>query len=181
MSTTPVEWRPVPGYEGLYSVSDRGEVLAHERSRQCGHPGSAPQRRPAVLLKGNPVGNPRAHLAVALTKDGVRRHFKIHQLVMLAFVGPCPEGLEVLHWDDNPENNQLGNLRYGTRAENQLDAVRNGRNFWARRTHCVNGHELTEENTYRPPSRPGKRMCRACNTDRLRARRARKSTAMERV
>lgn len=38
---------------------------------------------------------------------------------MEAFVGPRPFGMEVLHMDDDPTNNQLKNLRYGTHAENQ--------------------------------------------------------------
>lgn len=162
-------WRPAPGYEGLYEVSDFGRVYAHARERQCGHPGSTPQRRPGYLLKPNPVGNPRTHLAVALTKDGKRRHLKVHRLVLSAFVGPCPLGLESLHWDDDPTNNRLTNLRYGTRSQNLKDRVRNGRHHNTRKTHCPANHEYTPENTYEP--RPGKRACRECNRIRLRARR----------
>ncbi|CQD03654.1 NUMOD4 motif protein [Mycobacterium europaeum] len=169
-------WLPVPGYAGLYSVSDHGRVYAHPHKRQCGHPGSAPQLRPGRMLKPNPVGTPRTHLSVALTKDGRRRHFKVHRLVMLAFVGPCPEGLETLHWDDDPENNRLSNLRYGTDSENQLDRVRNGRNSRANQTHCGSGHEFTLANTYRPPGQPRKRMCKQCMRDRKRSSRQRKSS-----
>lgn len=94
--------------------------------------------------------------------DKKRRDFKVHRLVMEAFVGPCPEGLEVLHWDDNPANNHLSNLRYGTRSENVKDRVRNGIHHFASRTHCLRGHEFTLENTYNPPGHPTKRMCRKC-------------------
>lgn len=163
-------WRPVPGYEGLYSVSDHGRVYAHPRERRCGHPGSAPQRRPGALLKPNPVGTPRTHLAVALTKDGKRRDFKVHQLVLLAFVGPCPDGMETLHSDDDPTNNHLSNLRYGTRSENQRDRVRNGIHHFASKTHCINGHEFDERNTYYYDD-GRKRRCRSCQRDRNRRRR----------
>lgn len=161
-------WLPVPGYEGLYLVSDHGRVYALERTRQCGHPGSAPQVRPAQLLKPNPVGTKRTHLAVTLQRDKRRWHVKVHQLVLLAFVGPCPEGMEVLHWDDNPRNNHLSNLRYGTRQENIEDAKRNGRT--GRKTHCVHGHELTPENTY---VWRGSRSCKSCMRRRTRERRQR--------
>lgn len=35
--------------------------------------------------------------------------------------------MQVRHWDDNPANNAVTNLRYGTRLDNAADAVRNGR------------------------------------------------------
>lgn len=50
----------------------------------------------------------------------------VHKLVMDAFVGPCPEGQEVLHDDNDTANNRLGNLRYGTRVENTADKFRHG-------------------------------------------------------
>ena len=46
---------------------------------------------------------------------------------MAAFVGPCPEGKEILHWDDDKQNCALLNMRYGTRFENAQDRKRNGR------------------------------------------------------
>jgi DNA-binding transcriptional regulator YiaG len=47
--------------------------------------------------------------------------------MLIAFVGPCPDGCEGLHWDDNAANNTLLNLRWGTRSANLHDAVRNGK------------------------------------------------------
>ena len=51
----------------------------------------------------------------------------VHKLVALTFLGPCPEGKEVLHNDGDPKNNRLDNLRYGTRTENILDVFKLGR------------------------------------------------------
>ena len=53
-------------------------------------------------------------------------HFFLHRLLMLTFVGPCPEGQEVRHLDDNKKNNALANLCYGTRKQNFNDRLRNG-------------------------------------------------------
>jgi len=50
----------------------------------------------------------------------------VHRLVMEAFVGPCPEGQEVLHDDNDTANNRRTNLRYGTRVENTADKFRHG-------------------------------------------------------
>lgn len=50
----------------------------------------------------------------------------VHRLVLEAFRGPCPEGLEALHGDGNTSNNHLQNLRWGTRLENREDSRRHG-------------------------------------------------------
>ena len=50
----------------------------------------------------------------------------VHRAVMTAFVGPCPEGNEVAHWDGNKGNNKLENLRYATPVENAGDTLRQG-------------------------------------------------------
>lgn len=50
----------------------------------------------------------------------------VHQLVLEAFVGPCPEGLECCHKDDNPQNNNLANLRWDTHESNMADRVGRG-------------------------------------------------------
>lgn len=148
-------WRPVVGWEGLYEVSDLGRVRSFGRVAKCGHGGTR-------FLKGRLLkafSGTSGHLRVDLSLDGKRTPSAIHRLVLEAFVGPCPEGQEVLHWDDDPTNNTLGNLRYGTRSENLLDKVRNGRHSMANKTHCPQRHAYTSENTY---MYKGRRNCRAC-------------------
>lgn len=63
-----------------------------------------------------------------------------HRAVMLAFVGPRPEGLVTLHADDDPNNNALTNLSYGTQRENVQKSVAVGTHVNARKTTCPNGH-----------------------------------------
>lgn len=65
-------------------------------------------------------------------------------VVLLAFVGPKPPGLCVLHYDDDPTNNILSNLRYGTRADNAQDSLRNCGRAHMVGEHC-NRSELTCE------------------------------------
>jgi hypothetical protein len=91
----------------------------------------------------------------------VRSNQFVHRLVLAAFVGPCPEGMEVRHLDGNPANTRLANLRYGTHSENELDKVRHGTHHEARKTHCNRGHEYTQDNTRRRRD-TGSRECLTC-------------------
>lgn len=52
----------------------------------------------------------------------------MHRLLLLAFIGPCPEGMWCRHLDGNPKNNQLDNLCWGTIEENHQDRIRHGTN-----------------------------------------------------
>ncbi|WP_423489008.1 HNH endonuclease signature motif containing protein [Mycobacteroides sp. PCS013] len=96
---------------------------------------------------------------------------KVHHAVLAAFVGPRPEGMLVLHSNDDPSDNRLENLRYGTISDNQMDSVANGSHYEAALTHCLRGHEFTEDNIYRAPNAPRKRGCRACHRERVRGQR----------
>lgn len=155
-------WLPIPGYEGHYSVSDLGRVYSHPSiSRRRGH-----------ILKQSAEPK-RGYLKVNLSRDGVVRTHMVHRLVSSAFLGPA-NGRQTLHWNDDPADNRLANLRYGTNSENVLDSVRNGNHGEAKRTHCPRGHEYTPENTQRIGN---KRQCRECKRAWDRAHRAEKSAA----
>lgn len=66
---------------------------------------------------------------VTLRIDGKTVYRYVHVIVAMAFLGPCPsDDHEVLHADGSRDNNTVGNLSWGTRSENMLDAVRHGRN-----------------------------------------------------
>lgn len=146
------EWRAIPGYEGAYEVSSRGRVRSLDRVDSYGRRRRGKDRRLAKQRSG--------HLTVALSRDGENVSYGVHRLVLLAFVGPCPDGMECCHWNDVPWDNRLVNLRWDTRSANQLDSVRNGTQHLARVTHCPYGHEYTDENTYRYPG--GNRACNTC-------------------
>lgn len=59
--------------------------------------------------------------------SGVRHYRLVHRLVLAAFVGPCPDGMEACHFPDiDPNNNNLANLRWGTKSENCADRLFHG-------------------------------------------------------
>ena len=117
---TPERWLPVAGWEGRYEISDCGRVKSLRRLRD----GTLRIR----ILKEHPHPH-GGHLQVTLVDHGRRATPYVHQLVMTAFVRPCPKGQEVRHWDGDPGNNRLPNLLYGTRAENAQDMVEHGRSL----------------------------------------------------
>lgn len=156
------QWRPVVGYEGRYEVSDHGRVRGLDRRVRTKGGGM-------MTVKGRvlaPAPNGNGHPAVSLHREGVSKTWKVHTLVLEAFVGPRPEGMGCRHLDSNPENNHLSNLCWGTQTENMKDMTDAGRHHNQVRTHCPQGHEYTPENVYRIPSRPNARYCRACNRER---------------
>lgn len=154
-------WKPVVGWERLYEVSDHGRVRSLDRI-VTEKTGLVRLSRGRILKPGQLRGK---HLYVNLcpmnSGTGERSCLYVHRLVAEAFIGPIPVGMCVLHWDDNPKNNHVSNLRYGTEVENGRDRVRNGRIHNANKTHCIRGHEFVPENTTKN-GRKG-RACIACN------------------
>jgi hypothetical protein len=116
------EWRPIPSYEGLYEVSNQGDVRSLDRVI----------RRENILqpLKGKllaPCLNKKTgYLHVSLCSQGKQRSYHVHALVASAFIGPCPAGQEVRHDDGVRTHNEASNLLYGTRRENIHDKHRHG-------------------------------------------------------
>lgn len=106
--STPEVWRHVPAHPG-YQASDRGRVIG-PRGRVL---------RPVVV-----DGRPRVHVARADAAP-IKRY--AYHLVLEAFRGPRPDGMEACHADDEPMNNALANLRWDTPKANAVDRRRNGR------------------------------------------------------
>jgi hypothetical protein len=115
-------------------------------------------------------------MEVWLSRDGTPCRFKVARLVLEAFVGLCPAGMEACHFNDDPADNRLENLRWDTHSNNHYDLVRNGKHGQASKTHCRNGHEYTPENTYATVTKQGwnARYCRECWREANRRYRARK-------
>lgn len=171
--TNPLQetWLPVVGWESVYEVSDLGRVRS--LTRTCsGRWGT--RRVPEKMLTPSP--NNHGVVSVALCVEGQRLTQPVSRLVLEAFVGRCPPKHDCCHWNDNPADNRLVNLRWDTRAGNQDDAVRNGRNRNANQTSCVRGHEFDSANTYVVTRRSNgrqRRICRKCAQ--IRARKTRKT------
>lgn len=117
LSNVAEEWRPVPGYEGVYDVSSLGRVRRLQQYRQ---------RTPDGVLKRYVA--PSGYVRVTLSRNDRTCQFGVHQLVAAAFLGPRPDGLMVNHIDGVKTNNEPSNLEYVTSAENNRHAFRAGLN-----------------------------------------------------
>lgn len=122
MDQTLEHWIPVSGYEGLYAVSNHGQVRSLDRT--VTHPRLGSQAVMGRILKHWALQN--GYAQVKLSKDGRKLAFCIHRLVLCAFVGECPNGMVAAHYDGNPLNNHVSNLRWTTQADNINDKRRHG-------------------------------------------------------
>ena len=152
-------WLPVPYYEREYDVSNFGRVRSVVRvvEDKNGITRFLPGKE--LRIKRNSSGYPCVHLYRSGEAKGT--YFAVHTLVLSAFVGLRPEGMECLHRDGDPENSYVGNLHWDTRKENAQDTLRHGRNFSANKTSCPQGHPYDDLNTYRAV--PGRRTCLICH------------------
>lgn len=153
---SPERWLPIPN-DASYEVSDLGGVRSLPRKILTSH-GVTRRLRGRVL---KPRVGPKGHRFVTIGDD--RMHY-VHVLVLEAFVGPAPGGMECCHWDDDPSNNRLENLRRGTRSDNMRDRVRNGRHPAQNRETCPLLHPLAAPNLvpHELRRRNGARSCLAC-------------------
>ncbi|QZT61281.1 NUMOD4 motif-containing HNH endonuclease [Mycolicibacterium austroafricanum] len=152
------EWRPVVDWEDCYEVSNQGRVRSLDRwVANRSSTGRSLMKGRVLAGSIDKIGRPY----VRLSRQQVAHRKTVSRLVLEAFVGPCPEGMEGCHNDGNPANNWIGNLRWDTRTNNIYDAVRHGTHQQASKTHCKQGHEYTPENTsYRRGGRG--RICKEC-------------------
>lgn len=103
-------WKDVVGYEGLYQVSNFGQVKNTKRQK--------------VLI---PQTNTWGYKHILLHKNGTRKTVTIHKLVVDAFITTERAGLQVNHKDENKSNNRLDNLELCTPAYNMNYGTGNDR------------------------------------------------------
>ncbi len=94
-------WKDIPGYDGYYQASDLGQI----------------RNKHGKIFKSCDARGYRI-----VTLNGVSK--RVHGLILLTFVGPRPEGLQCRHMNNDPSDNRLSNICYGTRAENDADKVK---------------------------------------------------------
>ena len=104
-------FRTIERFPG-YRVNREGEIQScwNRRGRRGG--------MTDTWLPLKPIRRRWGHVFVNLHKGGEKKPRFIHHLVLEAFVGPRPPGLICCHWDGNPANNHVANLRWDTYKSN---------------------------------------------------------------
>lgn len=105
-------WVPVPGYEGLYEVSNLGRVRSLTFRDSYG--GSRLLDVPRLLTP-----SAERYARVTLGKEGANRAIGIHVLVATAFVGARPGGHQCAHLNGNAHDNRASNLAWVTPKINE--------------------------------------------------------------
>ena len=117
------EWKAVPGYEGLYQVSDQGRVRSLDRK-------VTDKSGRVMSFKGTDLKQIKDHkgrLCVNLRKNNTPKRMFVHYVVALTFIGERPEGYHVCHINGDHTDNKLTNIRYDTVSQNQIDMYRYGK------------------------------------------------------
>lgn len=104
----PEQWKDIQGYEGLYRISNYGDVYSLIRNK--------------VL---NQMTTTYGYLQVNLHKDKKQKTIKVHRLVASAYIDNKDNKPEVNHIDTDRTNNTVSNLEWCTRQENTAHRVCN--------------------------------------------------------
>jgi len=119
----PCNLKEIPGYEGLYAVSQDGYIWSFPK-RVNKFNGS--------WLKFQVFENKKRRLklrkyyTVTLSKNNKEKRFQVHRLVALTYIQNYEDKPQINHKDGNPLNNNVSNLEWSTNAENMRHAVKTG-------------------------------------------------------
>jgi len=102
-------WLNVVDFEGIYEVSNFGNIRS-SKNKQL--------KKITIDRNGRPY--------LGLWKNNKQKIVRPHKLVLEAFVGKAPQGMECCHNDGNQKNNRLENLRWDTPKNNHADKLKHG-------------------------------------------------------
>lgn len=131
-------WKDILEYEGLYQVSNYGNVKSLKRTVKSRF------KTRTVRERNLKLGKRGQYRTVTLSKNDNQKTFSVHRLVAMAFVPNLKGENEVNHIDENPENNNFSNLEWVSHKENL-------HHTWERSPHKKNhwsksgGNKLTPE------------------------------------
>lgn len=117
MSERDERWQGITGHPD-YEVSDLGRVRSWRKGGRVGGMRETPR-----ILK---VGTRNGYFYVWLSRNGKQIIKSVHRLVLVAFKGEPPVGMVCCHFNGDPHDNRLSNLRWDTRIANAADDLHNG-------------------------------------------------------
>lgn len=125
-------WKPIKGYEGLYEVSNKGNVKTLRKNK----------------IMSQAVGVNNGYCYVGLYKNGKGKNVLVHRIVAIAFIDNPMGKKTVNHIDGNKRNNTVENLEWATHSENHKHAF-------------MTGLKVVSDNQRKAASETGKKTCDA--------------------
>lgn len=122
-----IQWRTIPGFSA-YKISEEGEIISYIK--------------PSKPRKLKYYHNQYGHQYVDIIDDNdIRRKRLVHRLVAMTFL-KNPNNLPiVMHKDDNPKNNSISNIHWGTSYDNVHDCIDKERNF-TKKVYCFDNNKI---------------------------------------
>lgn len=111
-------WKDIKGYEGIYQISDNGDIKSLNRFDKAGHNLKELIRKQKVTKFG--------YKNITLYKDGKRKEYFVHRLVAYTFIGMPKGKKQVNHKNGNKIDNRVENLEWVTVSENHKHMYRTG-------------------------------------------------------
>lgn len=108
------EWATIFGYEGVYEISSIGRIR-RLAGKHCSN---------GRIIKLNTI---RGYKYIILCKNNIRKSYKVHRLVALAFIPNPKNKFTVNHKDCDKSNNNVNNLEWATQTENIRHSWKLGR------------------------------------------------------
>jgi len=109
--STPEIWKPIPGYNNKYIVSNKGNVAYKTTYGE---------------YRGRKINYHTPYGSFSVTLNGKNSCIYLHRIVSSLFIGERPKGMVIRHLDGNKNNNKVENLKYGYPSENILDTIKHG-------------------------------------------------------
>lgn len=120
-------WKPIPGFDEQYFASNMGRIKSAARVvRKTHRNGKVMMQSYKERILSCKKSDKLGHRSTTLTGICGEQTFFVHRLVLLTFVGPCPDGMEACHRNGNASDNKLSNLRWDTHLSNSQDRKEHG-------------------------------------------------------
>jgi len=126
-----VIWSSIPGYGGHYQASNDGQIRVKDRivRKYSNFAGKVVEQKYKGRLLKPCKSSKLGHLSVHLGVDGIKYNVHVARLVLEAFIGSCPQGMEACHSNGNASDNRIENLRWDTHYNNNQDRFLHGTYF----------------------------------------------------
>lgn len=137
------KWKSVLNFEGFYEVSNYGKVRSFHRLRNIKDDKSS--SHPKAQTTDRDGYNQVSLYKTKKNGEKYNTAGRVHRLVLEAFTGPCPKGMESSHLDGDPSNNRSENLIWETHIDNNNRRKEHGTYYKKGKDHPNYGKEVSKE------------------------------------